>query len=119
MPTVARRGPVARWLVTVVLLAVTAATLGGCYYVVPAGGPAYPIPPPPYLVGSTYVPARWVWNGTAWVWQPGYWTVVNPPGSSGPPPGAGAPGPPGSGAPSGAPVGPIPPGASPAPPPRQ
>jgi WXXGXW repeat (2 copies) len=92
-----------------VLFVVIAAGLGGCYYVVPAGPPAYgPVPGPPYLVGSVYVPGRWVWNGVGWVWQPGHWVAASPP-----PPGAGsapAPPPPSSPAP--------PPGQMPAPPPK-
>jgi len=80
-----------------VLFVMIATGLGGCYYVVPGGPPAYgPAPGPPS--GSVYVPGRWVWNGVGWVWQPGHWVTAGPP-PSGP----------------GAPAGPPPPSAAPPP----
>jgi WXXGXW repeat (2 copies) len=70
----------------VLVLAGIGAVLNGCYYVVPA----YPPPPGTQVPqGAVYVPGRWVWNGYAWVWQPGYWTapIPLPVGQTPPPPG--------------------------------
>ena len=82
------------------LLVAVAAVLGGCYYVVPAGY----APGPPYPAGPVYVQPRWVWNGAAGVWQPGYWVNPGaPPGAPGPSAPA-PPTPPASGQPPSAPV---------------
>jgi hypothetical protein len=67
------------------LLLGISATVGGCYYVVPAPPPyGAPAPPP---AGAVLVPGQWVWTGAAWVWRPPYWASPAPQ----PPPGAAPP----------------------------
>jgi len=73
-----------------------AATLAGCYYVLPAPPPSA-APAPGWPPGTVYVPGQWVWNGAAWVWRPPYWATS--PGPAPPPaavPPAGSPPQPGS-----------------------
>jgi hypothetical protein len=46
---------------------------GPYYYDPPRYGPYYVPPPDPWRPGPVWVPGHWVWDGWAWVWQPGYW----------------------------------------------